>query len=93
MPPHSPNMSARMGAETNPHRMADSRKLFEALMQENSHALRVFLNSIVRDSIISDQATVTDITIEQSIIGENGQISGKFASINIGDASIVKLSR
>ena len=50
-------------------------------------------NSIVRDSIVSDDATVTDISIESSIIGENAQISGKFASINIGDASIVKLSQ
>ncbi len=53
----------------------------------------VVRNSIVRDSIISDQARVNDITIESSIIGENAQISGKFASINIGDASIVKLSQ
>ena len=53
----------------------------------------VVRNSIVRDSIISDQATVNDIMIESSIIGENAQISGRFASINIGDASIVKLSQ
>jgi len=53
----------------------------------------VVRNSIIRDSIISDQATVNDITIESSIIGENAQISGKFASINVGDASIVKLSQ
>lgn len=53
----------------------------------------VVRNSIVRDSIICDQATVSDISIEESIIGENAQISGKAASINIGDASIVKLSQ
>jgi len=53
----------------------------------------VVRNSIVRDSIISDYASVSDITIESSIIGENAQISGKFASINIGDASIVRLSQ
>ena len=53
----------------------------------------VVRNSIVRDSIICDHATVADITLDQSIIGENAFVSGRFASINIGDASIVKLSQ
>lgn len=50
-------------------------------------------NSIVRDSIISDQATVADIALDQSIIGENAEVTGRFSSINIGDASIVRLSQ
>lgn len=52
-----------MVTETNPGRMADSRKLFEALMQENSHSLRVFLHSIVRDS-----TTVDDLFQETMIV-------------------------
>jgi len=53
----------------------------------------VVRNSIVRDSIICDQATVSDIALDQSIIGENASVTGRFASINIGDASIVKLTQ
>lgn len=52
----------------------------------------VVRNSIVRDSIICDQATVNDIALDQSIIGENASVTGRFAGINIGDASIVKLT-
>lgn len=53
----------------------------------------VVRNSIVRDSIICDNATVNDITLEQSIVGENADVSGRFASINIGDASVIRLSQ
>ncbi|RPI69036.1 MAG: nucleotidyl transferase [Ignavibacteriae bacterium] len=53
----------------------------------------VVRNSIIRDSIICDYATVSDISLDQSIIGENANVSGRFASINIGDASVVKLSQ
>jgi glucose-1-phosphate thymidylyltransferase len=52
----------------------------------------VVRNAIVRDSIICDLATVSDIALDQSIIGENATVTGRFASINIGDASIVKLT-
>jgi len=53
----------------------------------------VVRNSIVRDSIICDNATVSHISLDRSIIGENAQVSGRFASINIGDASIVRLTQ
>lgn len=53
----------------------------------------VVRNSIVRDSIICDNATVADIAVNQSIIGENASVSGRFATINIGDASIVNLTQ
>lgn len=53
----------------------------------------VVRNSIVRDSIICDNATVNDISLDQSIIGETAAVSGRFASINIGDASVVRLSQ
>ena len=52
----------------------------------------VVRNSIVRDSIICDKATVSDITLDRSIVGEHAEIAGRFHSINIGDASIVRLS-
>lgn len=52
----------------------------------------VVRNSIVRDSIICDDAAVVDITLDRSIVGENAEVSGRFHSINIGDASVVRLS-
>lgn len=53
----------------------------------------VVRNSIIRDSIVSDGAIVSDVALEQSIIGENAEVYGQFVSINIGDASVVRLSR
>jgi glucose-1-phosphate thymidylyltransferase len=53
----------------------------------------VVRNSIVRDSIICDQSSVSNITLDRSIIGENAIVTGKYASINIGDASNVNLSQ
>lgn len=53
----------------------------------------VVRNSIIRDSIISDNASVADISLDQSIIGENAEVTGRFSSINIGDGSIVRLSQ
>lgn len=52
----------------------------------------VVRNSIVRDSIICNEATVSDITLDRSIVGEHAEISGRFHAINIGDASVVRLS-
>ena len=34
--------------------MAESRKLFEALIQENAHSLRAFLHSVLRDGTLVD---------------------------------------
>ena len=47
---------------------------------------------IVRDSIISNDAVLSDIMLEQSIIGENAEVHGTYAKINLGDASNVKLA-
>ncbi len=52
----------------------------------------VVRNAIIRDTIVSDSATVADIALDQSIIGENAEVTGRFSSINLGDASIVRLS-
>ncbi len=53
----------------------------------------VVRSSIIRDSIICDSATVADIALNHSIIGENAEVTGRFSSINIGNASIVRLSQ
>ena len=48
--------------------MADSRKLFEALMQENAHSLRVFLHSIARNpSLVDDLFQETMIVAWRTI--------------------------
>ena len=48
------------------------------------------VRSIVRDSIISECAEVTDCLLEQSLIGNNSFISGKFKKANLGDSSEIK---
>lgn len=53
----------------------------------------VVRNSIIRDSIVCDNAVISDITLESSIIGDNAEVSGRFATINLGDASVVRLSQ
>ena len=53
----------------------------------------VVRNSIVSDSIICNHATVSNMTLTKSIIGDNATVTGKFASINIGDASNVNFSQ
>jgi glucose-1-phosphate thymidylyltransferase len=50
-------------------------------------------NAIVRDSIICDEALVHDVALEGSIVGSTAEVCGRFATINIGDASVVKLSQ
>jgi glucose-1-phosphate thymidylyltransferase len=44
-------------------------------------------NTIVRNSIISEGATVLNSLIEDSIIGSNAIVRGKYKRINIGDSS------
>jgi len=50
------------------------------------------IDSVVRDSIISDGATVTASTLEQSIIGNNAIVKGKFSRLNVGDSSEIDRS-
>jgi RNA polymerase sigma-70 factor len=48
--------------------MADSRKLFEALMQENAHSLRIFLHSVARNpSLVDDLFQETMIVAWRTI--------------------------
>jgi glucose-1-phosphate thymidylyltransferase len=48
------------------------------------------VRSIVKDSIISECAEVTDCLLEQSLIGNNSFISGQFKKANLGDSSEIK---
>jgi glucose-1-phosphate thymidylyltransferase len=48
------------------------------------------IRSIVKDSIISECAEVTDCLLEQSLIGNNSLISGQFKRANLGDSSEIK---
>ncbi len=47
----------------------------------------VIHSSIVRDSVIAEGATVTDATLESSLIGSNAVIRGGFKKLDVGDSS------
>ncbi|NTU96774.1 MAG: NTP transferase domain-containing protein [Chlorobiaceae bacterium] len=51
----------------------------------------VISNSIVRDSIIGNDARVTHIMLEHSIVGNNTTITGNPHEINIGDFSEIRV--
>ena len=44
-------------------------------------------NSIIRNSIISEEAEVKDALLEDSIVGSNAKVQGSYKRINIGDSS------
>lgn len=48
-------------------------------------------NCIVRESILSKNAVVEDIILENSILSDNAKGSGQWYSLNIGDSSDIKL--
>lgn len=50
---------------------------------DNSRIVR----SVIKDSIISEGAEVTDCLLERSLIGNNSLISGQFKRANLGDSS------
>lgn len=45
------------------------------------------IRSIVRDSIISEGAEVTDCMLESSLVGNNSTVSGHYQKLNLGDSS------
>jgi glucose-1-phosphate thymidylyltransferase len=49
-------------------------------------------NSIVRNSIINENASVEDILVEASLVGESAAVKGSFKKLNVGDSSEVELS-
>ncbi|TAE32115.1 MAG: nucleotidyl transferase [Candidatus Kapaibacterium sp.] len=52
----------------------------------------IVLNSIVRDSIVSNYATVDQSMLDRSIVGNNAQVRGNFRRINVGDSSEIDFS-
>ncbi len=44
-------------------------------------------NSIIRNSIISEGAAVTDALLDESIVGNNATVRGMYKRVNIGEAS------
>jgi glucose-1-phosphate thymidylyltransferase len=49
-------------------------------------------NAIVRDAIINENATVEDMLIEASVVGENAIVRGAFKRLNVGDSSEVNIT-
>ena len=47
-------------------------------------------HSIIRDSIISECAQVSQSLLERSIVGVNTVVHGSFKRINIGDSSEIE---
>lgn len=48
-------------------------------------------SSIVRNSILEDEAQVTDVILESSLIGRRSQIQRRAGSVNAGDNTVVTL--
>ncbi len=49
-------------------------------------------NAIIRDAIINNNASVEDILIEASVLGENAVVKGAFKRLNVGDSSEVNIT-
>ncbi len=47
-------------------------------------------NAVVRDSIINENATVEDILLEGSVVGDNAVVRGGFKRVNVGDSSEIR---
>jgi glucose-1-phosphate thymidylyltransferase len=48
-------------------------------------------NSVVRNAILEEGASLHDALLEDSLIGENVRIQGRFSSLNVGDSSAITL--
>jgi len=48
--------------------------------------------AVVRDSIVNEGATVEDILLERSVVGENAVVRGAYHRLNVGDSSEVEYS-
>jgi len=49
------------------------------------------VNSIVKDSIISERATIEDSMLQGSLIGNDARVKGTFERLNVGDLSSIIL--
>ncbi len=50
----------------------------------------VIRNSIIRNSIVNGGAKIEGAMLEESLIGENAQVTGDFQRLNVGDSSEVR---
>jgi hypothetical protein len=46
---------------------------------------------VVRNAILEEGASLHDALLEDSLIGENVRIQGRFSSLNVGDSSAITL--
>jgi glucose-1-phosphate thymidylyltransferase len=49
----------------------------------------VLRNAVVRDCIVNQNATIEDIMLESSVVGENAVVRGGYRRVNVGDSSEV----
>ena len=47
--------------------------------------------TIIQDTIINENAKVENVLLNQSLIGENAIVSGRYSRLNVGDSSQVEL--
>ncbi len=59
-----------------------------ATIGENCHIRR----AIIRDSIIEADATITDTFLDQSLIGREAVVTGRYRKFNVGDSASVGFS-
>jgi glucose-1-phosphate thymidylyltransferase len=48
--------------------------------------------AVVRNSIVNEGASVTDILLDGSVVGENAVVRGSYQRLNVGDSSEVEYS-
>ncbi len=48
-------------------------------------------NAVLRDTIVNENATVEEILLEGSVVGENAVVTGGFRRVNVGDSSEVHI--
>ena len=53
----------------------------------------VVLRSIVRDSIIDEEAYIDDTMLDQSLIGKDAVVRGRYRVLNVGDSSRLDFAR
>ncbi len=49
-------------------------------------------NAIIRDSIIDEESIIQDTMLDQSLIGKDAFVKGRFRRLNVGDWSSVDFS-
>jgi glucose-1-phosphate thymidylyltransferase len=49
-------------------------------------------NAIIKDSIIDQEATISDTMLDQSLVGRLAVVTGRYRQYNVGDSSLVGFS-